>query len=71
MVTATNVDALPIGVRFPPRLAPKTTAHHKLESEGVPMDERILASMAASGMLSVTELNTEDAINPRKCSREM
>ena len=34
-VTATNVDAEPIGVRLPPRFAPKTTDHHKEESPGV------------------------------------
>ena len=59
IVTATRVEAEPMGVRFPPRFAPKTTAHQKGESGSEPMTGfalRIFASIAASGMLSVTEL---------------
>ena len=57
IVTATNVEADPIGVRLPPRLAPKITDHHRREPSGAPRSCRILASMATSGMLSVTLLN--------------
>ena len=63
IVTATSVEADPIGVRLPPRFAPKITAHHRGSpggrnappARGIPAT--ILASIAARGMLSVTELN--------------
>ncbi len=55
IVTATSVDADPMGVRFPPRFAPKMTDHHRFESSGMFCAERIFASIAASGMLSVTD----------------
>lgn len=61
IVQATTVLAEPIGVMLPPRFAPKTTAHHctagtAAASAGV--GPKIVASIAASGMLSVTELNS-------------
>ena len=55
-VTATTVEAEPMGVRLPPRLAPKITLHQRVESEGVVLMSRILERTAARGMLSVTEL---------------
>jgi len=60
MVTATRVEALPIGVRLPPRLAPNTTDHQSEESGLVPAAVSIFASIAANGILSVTELNAAD-----------
>ncbi len=36
MLTATSVEAEPIGVRLPPRLAPKTTDHQSGSVEAVP-----------------------------------
>ena len=60
IVTATRVEAEPMGVRLPPRFAPKITDHHSGESGAVskPGEERIFASIAASGILSVTLLAT-------------
>ena len=63
MVTATKVEALPMGVKLPPRLAPNTTDHQSEESGLVPAAARIFASIAANGILSVTELNTADRTN--------
>ena len=60
MVTATSVEAEPMGVRFPPRLHPNTTAHHRGSVDAVPWAWRIFESIAASGMLSVTELAAAD-----------
>ena len=66
MVTATSVEADPIGVRLPPRFAPKITAHQSgspggcTPPPGMGRPATILASIAASGMLSVTELNTAE-----------
>ena len=64
IVTATSVDAEPIGVKFPPRLAPKITDHHNELSPAVFCALRIFANIAASGMLSVTELK-KDALTNR------
>ena len=63
MVTATRVEADPMGVRLPPRLAPKITAHQsgsvggRMPPPAMGISLMILASIAARGMLSVTELN--------------
>ena len=56
IVTATSVDAEPIGVKLPPRLAPKITDHHIPESPEIPIELRMFDSTAANGMLSVTLL---------------
>ena len=61
MVTATSVDAEPIGVMLPPKFAPNITAHQMGESLAICMPPRIFAIIAASGMLSVTELATAEA----------
>ena len=69
IVTATSVEADPMGVMFPPRLAPKITAHQSGSVGGrtMPfargMPAMIFASIAARGMLSVTELNA--AVEPK------
>ena len=63
MVTATNVEAEPMGVKLPPRLAPKITAHQKDEPAGIFRPTRIFASTAASGILSVTELAAAEPLN--------
>ena len=54
IVTATRVEALPIGVRLPPRLAPKTTAHHNAELLSTPCAPKICASIAANGATTLT-----------------
>ncbi len=56
MFTATRVEAEPIGVKLPSRLAPKITDHHKGDSPDTPNSgaDRILDSITARGMLSVT-----------------
>jgi hypothetical protein len=67
------VDAEPIGVMFPPRLAPKITHHHQsgLNSAGFcsAIVCRIFPSIAASGMLSVTELAMAEAASSTPESR--
>ena len=65
MVTATSVDAEPIGVRLPPRFAPKITDHHMPESLAIFIELRMLANTAASGMLSVTLLATAEETSNR------
>lgn len=63
-MTATRVEADPIGVMLPPRFAPKITAHHngpvggRAKPSAIGIPSMIFASMAASGILSVTALNT-------------
>ena len=63
MVIATTVEAEPIGVMLPPKLAPKITLHQYGDAGLLPLSPitvgstaRIFASTAANGMLSVTEL---------------
>ena len=60
MVTATKVEAEPIGVMLPPKLAPKITAHQSGELSGVPRPFKIFASMAASGMGAPEHSDTEE-----------
>ena len=50
IVTATRVEAEPMGVRFPPRLAPKITDHHNDEFGSVFKLLKIFANIAASGI---------------------
>ena len=61
MVTATSVEAEPIGVMLPPRLAPKMSDHQNGDSGDRSIPPRIFANIAASGILSVTELATAAA----------
>ena len=57
-MTATRVEADPIGVMLPPRFAPKITAHHngsvggRAKPYAIGIPSMIFASMAASGILS-------------------
>ena len=63
IVTATKVEALPMGVKLPPKLEPKMTDHQSGESATVPLACKILASIADNGILSVTELMAADTAN--------
>ena len=64
MVTATTVEADPIGVMFPPRLDLNITLHQNLGVWLYPVSGRvfkIFPSMADSGMLPVTALVIPEA----------